>query len=114
MAEQPLENPQTQDNINQADVLEGHLDGFELAICVCVYSEDAKMLKQTLAGIKENVIDLVKSGVKQDAIGVFIFFDGIEKVDPSILEYIERMENQSINIQPFGTSNSPWQEYMQV
>jgi hypothetical protein len=81
-----------------------------LAICVCVYSEDAKMLKQTLAGIKENVIDLVKSGVKQDAIGVFVFFDGIEKVDPSILEYFERMENQSINLMD-NNFYSAWNDY---
>lgn len=26
--------------------------GIELAICVCMYSEDKKMLKSTLAGIK--------------------------------------------------------------
>jgi hypothetical protein len=49
------------------------------------------MLKQTLTGIKENVISLVKSGVRQDAIGVFIFFDGIEKMDPSIHDYFERL-----------------------
>ncbi len=81
-----------------------------MAICVCVYSEDAKMLKQTLAGIKENVIDLVKSGVRQDAIGVFIFFDGIEKVDPSILEYFERMENQAINLNK-NSLQSAWEDY---
>lgn len=72
------------------------------------------MLRQTLDGIKENVIDLVKTGVRQDAIGVFVFFDGIEKIDPSILEYFERMENQSININAFGSSSSPWSEYQRV
>lgn len=50
---------------------------FELAICVCIYSEDAEMLKQTIAAINQNIISLVNSGVRQDSIGVFVFFDGI-------------------------------------
>ena len=34
-------------------------EGIELAICVCMYSEDKKMLKSTLAGIKENISNIV-------------------------------------------------------
>lgn len=34
-------------------------DGIELAICVCMYSEDKKMLKSTLAGVAENISNLV-------------------------------------------------------
>jgi hypothetical protein len=72
------------------------------------------MLRQTLDGIKENLIDLVKSGVRQDAIGVFVFFDGIERIDKTMLEYFERMENQSIYVNSFGSSSSPWSEYQRV
>jgi hypothetical protein len=62
--------------------------GIELAICVCMYSEDKKMLKGTLAGIGENIANLaVKSGVDPDRIGVFVIMDGIEKVDPSVVDY---------------------------
>lgn len=34
-------------------------EGIELAICVCMYSEDKKMLKSTLAGIAENISNIV-------------------------------------------------------
>lgn len=33
--------------------------GIKLAICICMYSEDKKMLKSTLAGVAENVANLV-------------------------------------------------------
>lgn len=33
--------------------------GLELAICICMYSEDKKMLKSTLAGVSENIANLV-------------------------------------------------------
>jgi phage shock protein PspC (stress-responsive transcriptional regulator) len=53
-----------------------------------MYSEDKKMLKGTLAGIGENIANLaVKSGVDPDRIGVFVIMDGIEKVDPSVVDY---------------------------
>ena len=58
-----------------------HPDGLELAICVCMYSEDRKMLKKTLAGIEENIAHLVAyEGVEPDKIGVFVVMDGIEKI----------------------------------
>lgn len=62
--------------------------GIKLAICICMYSEDKKMLKSTLAGVAENVANLVAyEGLDPDDIGVFVMMDGIEKVDSSIISY---------------------------
>ena len=67
-------------------------EGIELAICICMYSEDKKMLKSTIAGVSENIANLVAfEGLNPDKIGVFIMMDGIEKVDLSILEYFEEL-----------------------
>jgi hypothetical protein len=72
--------------------------GIELAICVCMYSEDKKMLKNTIAGISENIANIVAyEGLDPDQIGVFVMMDGIEKVDPSIVDYFEELEH-SCNI----------------
>ena len=58
-------------------VLKG-LKSLKLAICVCMYSEDRKMLKSTLAGISGNIANLVaKEDMNPDDIGVFIMMDGI-------------------------------------
>ena len=63
---------------------------FQLAICVCMYSETKQMLKSTLAGVAENIANLVAyEGLDPDDIGVFVMMDGIEKVDPSILDYFD-------------------------
>jgi len=35
------------------------------------------MLDDTLNGIKRNIEELVKNGLNQDKIGVFVIFDGI-------------------------------------
>ena len=56
--------------------------GIQLAICVCMYSEDKKMLKSTLAGIQENIANIVSKqsrlhGITSDKIGVFVLMDGI-------------------------------------
>ena len=46
------------------------------------------MLKRTLAGIAENIANIVAyEGIDPDDIGVFIMMDGIEKVDDSIIGY---------------------------
>lgn len=67
-------------------------EGLELAICVCMYSEDKKMLRNTLAGISENISNLiVHEGVEPDKIGVFVIMDGIEKVDSSVVEYFSEL-----------------------
>jgi hypothetical protein len=34
-------------------------NAIKLAICICMYSEDKKMLKSTLAGVSENIANLV-------------------------------------------------------
>ena len=76
-------------------------EGIELAICICMYSEDKKMLKNTLAGVSENIANLValeKIGGREldpDKIGVFIMMDGIEKVDPTVIDYFEELERSS-------------------
>lgn len=67
-------------------------EGLELAICICMYSEDKKMLKSTLAGVAENIANLVAvEGVDPDKIGVFVMMDGIQKVDKSIVDYFEEL-----------------------
>ena len=64
--------------------------GIKLAICVCMYSEDKAMLKSTLAGIAENIANLVAyEGMDPDDIGVFVMMDGIEKVDRTVVDYFE-------------------------
>ena len=46
------------------------------------------MLKSTLAGIKENISNIVsKENISSDKIGVFVMMDGIEKVDPTVVDY---------------------------
>lgn len=72
--------------------------GMELAICVCMYSEDKKMLKSTLAGIADNIVNIVcDSKIDPDKIGVFVMMDGVEKVDSSVIDYFEE-EERSNNI----------------
>ena len=71
-------------------------EGIELAICVCMYSEDKKMLKSTIAGISENIANIVAyENINPDKIGVFVMMDGIEKVDLSIIDYFEELEKSS-------------------
>ena len=66
---------------------------FQLAICVCMYSETKPMLKSTLAGIADNIANMVAyEGIDPDDIGVFVMMDGIEKVDKSILDYFDECE----------------------
>jgi len=46
------------------------------------------MLKSTLSGIKENISNIVsRENISSDKIGVFVMMDGIEKVDPSVVDY---------------------------
>lgn len=53
-----------------------------------MYSEDKRMLKRTLAGVEENIANLVAlEGLDPDQIGVFLMMDGIEKVDESVESY---------------------------
>ena len=67
-------------------------EGLELAICICMYSEDKKMLKNTLAGVSENIANIVAlEGMDPDKIGVFVIMDGIQKVDSSIVDYFEEL-----------------------
>lgn len=62
-------------------------EGVELAICVCMYSEDKPMLKRTLRGIADNIDSLIESGLSPDDIFVTIVIDGIMKVDESLFDY---------------------------
>ena len=71
-------------------------DGIELAICVCMYSEDKAMLKSTLAGVAENISNLVaRERISSDKIGVFVLMDGVEKVDQSVVAYFEELERMN-------------------
>jgi len=49
------------------------------------------MLKNTLAGIAENIDLFVKGGLSTDKIAVIVIMDGIEKVDASIPEYFDEL-----------------------
>lgn len=70
--------------------------GIELAICICMYSEDKKMLKSTLAGVAENISNLVaREKISSDKIGVFVLMDGIEKVDETVVDYFEELERMN-------------------
>ena len=53
------------------------------------------MLKNTLAGIAQNIDLFVKGGLSTDKIAVICVMDGIEKVDPSIVEYFDELERES-------------------
>jgi hypothetical protein len=70
-------------------------EGLELAICVCMYSEDKPMLKRTLTGIADNVDRLIEAGMSPDDIFVCIVIDGIMKVDESLFDYFEEFERES-------------------
>ena len=58
------------------------------------------MLKNTLAGISENIANIVAyEEVDPDDIGVVVIMDGIEHVDESITLYFEELEKgSSINL----------------
>ena len=67
----------------------------KLAICICMYSEDKNMLKRTLNGVAENIAMFVKNGIPSDQIGVFVIMDGIEVVDPSVMQFFWEMEKEN-------------------
>jgi hypothetical protein len=50
----------------------------KVAICVCMYSEDKFMLKRTLSGISQNILNFHKNGISSHEIGIFVIMDGIE------------------------------------
>jgi hypothetical protein len=83
-------------------------EGIELAICVCMYNEDKIMLKSTLAGVTENISNLVsREKISSDKIGVFVLMDGIEKVDSSVVDYFEELERMNnIKLGDIGSSIS--------
>ena len=49
------------------------------------------MLRRTLAGISQNIATFVKNGFSPDDIGVFFIMDGIEVVDPSVVDFFAEM-----------------------
>lgn len=46
--------------------------------------EDRRVLKKTLAGVAQNVDELVRSGVSPDDIFVVVMVDGVQRVDKSL------------------------------
>ena len=54
----------------------------KVAICITVYSEDKRMLKKTLEGIKNNYEEFYeKAAIHSHQIVVIIIFDGIEHLN---------------------------------
>lgn len=95
----PLKVLQEENQDNMLSLMK-EAQGLELAICICMYSEDKKMLKSTLAGVAENIANLVAyEKMDPDKVGVFVMMDGIEKVDSSVIEYFEEAERaNNINL----------------
>jgi hypothetical protein len=59
------------------------------------------MLKETLSGIKQNIISLVEkevNPVNQDDIAVFVIFDGIEKVDKTNVDLFRELEFDAFRV----------------
>lgn len=44
------------------------------------------MLRKTLAGVSNNIATFVQNGISADDIIVAVIMDGIEKVDPSVVD----------------------------
>lgn len=61
--------------------------GCEFGICVSMAGEDRRVLKKTLAGVAQNVDEMIRSGVSPDDIFVVVMVDGVQKVDKSLYEY---------------------------
>lgn len=53
------------------------------------------MLRKTLAGVANNIATFVKNGISSDHIAVVVIMDGIEKVDPSVVDFFSEMEKES-------------------
>lgn len=53
------------------------------------------MLRKTLAGVANNIATFVKNGISSDQIAVVVIMDGIEKVDPSVVDFFSEMEKES-------------------
>lgn len=61
-------------------------EGIELAICICMHSEEKKTLKKTLAAVEENISNMVAlEGLDPDKIAVVIMMDGIDKLDHTMI-----------------------------
>jgi len=50
------------------------------------------MLRKTLAGVSNNIATFVQNGISADDIAVVIVMDGIEKVDPTVIDFFGEME----------------------
>lgn len=75
-----------------------------------MYSEDKVMLRRTLAGVGENIVNFVRSGISADKIGVFVIMDGMDMVHPSVVNFFEEMEKESKvflddEVEPIGEEN---------
>lgn len=61
----------------------------ELGICISMKNEDKKLLKKTLAGVVQNLDEMIRSGMSPDDMFVVVVMDGIANVDKSIFDYFE-------------------------
>ena len=67
----------------------------QICICICMYSEDKGMLRKTLAGVSNNIATFVQNGLSPDEIIVAVIMDGIQKVDPSVVDLFGELEKES-------------------
>jgi len=61
----------------------------ELGICISMKNEDRKLLKKSLAGVVQNIDEMIRSGMSPDDIFTVVMIDGITNVDRSLFEYFE-------------------------
>jgi hypothetical protein len=52
--------------------------------------------------------------VRQDSIGVFVIFDGIESIDSSVIDYLSILENEKINIKETEHAFNALNDYRRV
>lgn len=53
------------------------------------------MLRKTLAGVSNNIATFVQNGLSPDEIIVAVIMDGIQKVDPSVVDLFGELEKES-------------------
>lgn len=53
------------------------------------------MLRKTLAGVSNNIATFVQNGIPSDDIVVAVVMDGIQKVNPSVVDFFTEMEKES-------------------
>ena len=63
-----------------------------MLICVTMYNEDRDLLMKTLEGIYDNMDSFCSHGMCAEDIAVVIISDGILKMDPGVLEFLQEVD----------------------